>query len=68
MSSQTHNAGHYYVPNPVAYPVILSSGLLALASGFIFNINNFPAGKWMMIVGALAMSIDMYGNLKSRRL
>jgi len=55
MSSQTHTANHYYVPNPVAYPVILSSGLLALATGFIFNINNFPAGKWMMIAGALVI-------------
>jgi cytochrome c oxidase subunit 3 len=35
----------------VAYPVILSAGILALASGFIFSINKFPAGKWMMIAG-----------------
>ena len=54
MSSQTHN-NHYYVPNPVAYPVILSAGLLALAAGFIFNINNLPAGKGMMIAGALVI-------------
>ncbi len=54
MSSQTHNhSHHYYVPNPVAYPVILSLGLLTLASGFIFKINNYPAGRWMMIAGAL---------------
>ena len=52
MASHTHNANHYYVPNPVAYPVILSAGLLALASGFIFNINDFHAGKWMMWAGA----------------
>ncbi len=55
MSSQSHNGNHYYVPNPVAYPVILSAGLLTLASGFIFNINNFAAGKQMMMVGALVI-------------
>jgi cytochrome c oxidase subunit 3 len=53
MSSQSNQGHHYYVPNPVAYPVIMSVGLLTLASGFVFNINNFAAGKQMMIVGAL---------------
>jgi cytochrome c oxidase subunit 3 len=55
MSSQSHNGNHYYVPNPVAYPVIMSAGLLTLATGFIFNINNFAAGKQMMMVGALVI-------------
>jgi cytochrome c oxidase subunit 3 len=55
MSSQSHNGNHYYVPNPVAYPVILSAGLLTLATGFIFNINHFAAGKQMMMVGALVI-------------
>jgi cytochrome c oxidase subunit III len=49
MSSQSHNGNHYYVPNPVAYPVIMSAGLLTLATGFIFNINHFAAGKQMMM-------------------
>jgi len=47
----THSENQYFVPSPVAYPVILSAGILALASGFIFSINKFPAGKWMMIAG-----------------
>jgi cytochrome c oxidase subunit 3 len=55
MSSQSHNGNHYYVPNPVAYPVIMSAGLLTLATGFIFNINHFAAGKQMMMVGALVI-------------
>lgn len=53
MSSQTHSGNHYYVPEPVMYPVITSIGLLSLASGFIFKINDYTAGKYMMIVGAL---------------
>lgn len=55
MSSPSHNGNYYYVPNPVAYPVIMSAGLLTLATGFIFNINHFAAGKQMMMVGALVI-------------
>ncbi|MDH4456378.1 MAG: cytochrome c oxidase subunit 3 [Candidatus Methylopumilus sp.] len=68
MSSQSHNGNHYYVPNPVAYPVILSAGLLTLATGFIFNINHFAAGKQMMMVGAiviLAMIFKWMGTVIS---
>lgn len=49
----THTQGQYFVPSPTAYPVVISIGLLALASGFIFNINHYAAGKWMMILGAV---------------
>ena len=68
MSSQSHNGNHYYVPNPVAYPVILSAGLLTLATGFIFNINHFAAGKQMMMVGTiviLAMIFKWMGTVIS---
>jgi cytochrome c oxidase subunit 3 len=37
----------------VIYPVIVSLGLLSLASGFIFNVNNYAAGGWMMLVGTI---------------
>ncbi len=66
MASNTHNANHYYVPNPATYPVVLSAGLLALAAGFIFNINSFPVGKWMMMVGAavvVAMIFKWMGSV-----
>jgi cytochrome c oxidase subunit 3 len=58
MASRTHHADHYYVPNPVIYPVIVSLGLLLLAAGFIFNVNNYSAGTWMMLAGfALILSM-----------
>jgi len=60
MTTQTHE-GHYYVPNPSPYPVILSSGLLALAAGFIFNLNHYAAGSWMMLAGALAIVYVLFG-------
>lgn len=66
MSSQTHSEQHYYVPEPVSYPVTTSAGLLALASGFIFKINDYPAGKWMMILGAvliIAMVFKWMGSV-----
>jgi cytochrome c oxidase subunit III len=53
MSAHAHNENHYYVPDPVMYPVTTSLGLLFLASGFVFKMNEYPAGKYMMIFGAL---------------
>lgn len=66
MSSHSNSANHYYVPDPVSYPATTSLGLLALASGFIFKINNYPAGKYMMIVGTvliLAMIFKWMGRI-----
>jgi cytochrome c oxidase subunit 3 len=57
----THSNNHYFVPHGAIYPVVLSTGLLALASGFIFSVatdkNKDLAylqapGKWMMYLGA----------------
>lgn len=66
----THTNDHYYVPNPVLYPAILSSGLLALASGFIINVNEkmpgHSIGKWMMILGTviiIAMTFRWMGSV-----
>lgn len=64
MATQTQN--HYFVPNPTTYPFVLSLGLLALASGFIFSVNNFAPGKWMMIGGAvviIAMVFRWFGKV-----
>ena len=60
MATQTHE-GHYFVPNPSPYPVILSAGLLSLTAGFIFNVNHFAAGTWMMLVGFLAILYVLFG-------
>lgn len=60
MVTQTQH-GHYFVPNPSLYPFILSSGLLLMASGFIFNVNHFPAGAWMMALGFLCVLYVLFG-------
>jgi cytochrome c oxidase subunit III len=60
MTTQTHE-GHYYVPNPSPYPVILSAGILTLAAGFIFNINHYAAGRWMMLAGFMAIVYVLFG-------
>lgn len=49
----THSENQYFVPNPSLYPVFMSAGIFTLASGFIFSMNNYGAGNWMMIAGAL---------------
>lgn len=48
----THSENQYFVPNPSLYPVFMSAGILTLASGFVFSMNNYGAGNWMMIAGA----------------
>ena len=62
----THSNDHYFVPNPVLYPAILSSGILTMALGFILNVNGsekiaaHPMGKWMMIVGLIVILLMTY--------
>ena len=60
MSTQTQQ-GHYFVPNPSPYPVILSTALLLLAGGFIFDVNHYAAGLWMMLIGALMIIYVLFG-------
>jgi cytochrome c oxidase subunit 3 len=64
MTTQTHE-GHYFVPNPSIYPAILSTGILVLAAGFIFNVNEavpgHTAGIWMMLAGFLAILYVLFG-------
>lgn len=55
------NAQHYYVPHPSPYPFILSAGLLLLTSGFIFNMNNYAPGVWMMFMGLLCILYVLFG-------
>lgn len=42
---------HYYVPQPSAYPIILSGGMFLLALGFILKMNAFASGGWIMLGG-----------------
>jgi cytochrome c oxidase subunit 3 len=57
----THSSNHYFVPHGAIYPVVLSAGLLSLASGFIFSVATDTnkdlgylqtLGQWMMYIGA----------------
>jgi cytochrome c oxidase subunit 3 len=58
MSTEAH---HYYVPNPSPYPFIMSTGLLLMTSGFIFNINHYAPGVWMMLLGLLCILYVLFG-------
>lgn len=65
----THANDHYFVPNPVLYPAILSSGVLTMALGFILNVNEKMAahglGKWLMIAGLLVICYMTFRWLSS---
>lgn len=56
----THSDNHYFVPEGVSYPAILSAGLLSMAAGFVFSVATdtnkelgylAAPGKWMMYFG-----------------
>jgi cytochrome c oxidase subunit 3 len=55
MAIQSQKSGQYFVPHSANYSILLSVGLLTLATGFTFKLNNFAAGKWMMMFGAAVM-------------
>ncbi|OIQ95258.1 cytochrome c oxidase subunit 3 [mine drainage metagenome] len=71
----THSSNQYYVPHGSVYPVILSAGLLSLASGFVFSVATDKSkdlaylqapGKWMMYIGfgiILAMVFKWMGTI-----
>ncbi|MEY4648928.1 MAG: Cytochrome-c oxidase [Pseudomonadota bacterium] len=66
MASHSQKSSHYFVPSSASYSVMLSAGVLSLLSGFVFNMNNFAAGKWMMIFGisvVLAMIFKWMANV-----
>ncbi|TXH89067.1 MAG: cytochrome c oxidase subunit 3 [Rhodoferax sp.] len=54
MTDATHEQakGHYFVPAASNYSTFLSAGIFMMALGFIFKLNNVPAGVWSMLLGA----------------
>ena len=68
MVTQSQKSGQYFVPHAANYSILLSVGLLTLLTGFIFKLNNFPLGKWMVIFGAIValyMIFKWMGNVIS---
>ena len=57
----THAKGHYFVPATSNYSTYLSSGIFLLALGFIFRINDVPAGLWSMLIGAAMITYVIFG-------
>ena len=56
----THSENQYFVPDGRFYPAVISAGLLALATGFIFNLALIKhkelaylhtPGQWLMLLG-----------------
>ena len=57
----TETQGHYFVPEPSRYPVMISGGLFLLALGFILKINAMPVGQWSMLAGFLVILYVLFG-------
>jgi cytochrome c oxidase subunit III len=65
----SHSENQYYVPHGALYPALISTGLLSMASGFIFSVatdrNKELAylqtpGKWMMYIGAAIIMMMVF--------
>ncbi len=57
----TETQGHYYVPEPSRYPIMVSGGLFLLALGFILKINSMAAGSWSMLAGLALIVYVLFG-------
>jgi cytochrome c oxidase subunit 3 len=57
----TETQGHYYVPEPSRYPIMISGGIFLLALGFILKINSMPVGQWSMLAGFLIILYVLFG-------
>lgn len=57
----TETQGHYFVPEPSRYPIMISGGLFMLALGFILKINAMPVGQWSMWAGFLVILYVLFG-------
>jgi cytochrome c oxidase subunit III len=58
MSQESKN---YFVPGPSLWPVILSTSLFLLASGFAMSLNKIAMGKPVMVAGFLMFAYLLYG-------
>ena len=66
MSAVTQNKGHYYVPPPSPYPVMLSGAIFLIAMGAVLEANALKAGLWSLLLGALLLVYVLFhwfGNL-----
>ncbi len=71
----THSNHHYFVPHGAIYPAIISAGVLAMATGFVFSVATDTnkdltyltgPGKWLMILGfitIIAMVFKWMGSI-----
>jgi len=55
-ATPTHN---YYLPEPAAYPIIGSFGLLFLMGGMAMWFNDFAAGPWSCLLGLVILIVMM---------
>ncbi|HXC39343.1 MAG TPA: cytochrome c oxidase subunit 3 [Burkholderiales bacterium] len=55
-ATPTHN---YYLPEPAAYPIIGSFGLLFLMGGMAMWFNDYAAGPWSCLLGLVILIIMM---------
>jgi cytochrome c oxidase subunit III len=52
---------YYYVPQPSHWPITGSIALLLMGSGAAFWFNGYPAGPWMVAVGAAVLLYMLFG-------
>ena len=53
MPAVTQSKGHYYVPQPSPYPIMLSGAIFLIAMGAVLEVNALKAGPWSLLLGGL---------------
>ncbi len=57
----SQNTKNYYLPGASLWPVIASTALFLLASGFTMLLNKVAPGKYIMIAGFLTLAYLLFG-------
>ncbi len=52
--------GHYYVPQPMPWPIMGSTGLFLMALGSVFIFNSKPGGWVALALGAMVILYMMF--------
>ncbi|MCW5625298.1 MAG: cytochrome c oxidase subunit 3 [Burkholderiales bacterium] len=59
MSTATHDATRYFIPDPSIWPLVGSIALTFLGFGAAMSMNSYAAGPWLLVAG-LAIVIYMF--------
>ncbi|MCL4800357.1 MAG: cytochrome c oxidase subunit 3 [Burkholderiales bacterium] len=61
MASNTHSAGHYYLPAPSKWPIVAATAMLLLGFGAAFTVNQMTVGYVLLAIGFAVLVYMLFG-------